>query len=153
VALMAACRIAGEVTPGSPVQSRLARHYAALAARESDRALRGQLLERAEGLLGSPVPVQVAAPVPAVQDTSSSGAARLSLAERPPVRTEPVGQLDDDLQRLYNQARAVSRDPAGLERRHQQALAQRSACQGDEDCLRGWHAQRKRQLFSEFAAR
>ena len=152
VALIAACRIAGEVTAGSPVQSRLSRHYASVAAREPDRGTRVQMLERAEALLGSPVQVQVAAPA-ATQETSRLGASRLSLADRPPVRSEPVVRLDEDLERLYSQARAVSRDPSGLERRHQQALAQRAACRGDEECLRSWHAQRKRQLFSEFAAR
>lgn len=98
----------------------------------------------------TPSPI-VGVPPPPAPDTSRSGAARSSsLAERPPLRSEDLRQVDQDLERLYNQARAVSRDPAGMQRRHQQALAQRSACRGDEGCLRNWYAQRKRQLFDEF---
>lgn len=102
--------------------------------------------------LPEPAPVVVAAPRPAPPpDTNRLGAARSSsLADRPPLRSEDLRQVDSDLERLYAQARAVTRDPAGLQRRHQQALAQRSACQGDENCLRSWYAQRKRQLFDEF---
>jgi hypothetical protein len=83
-------------------------------------------------------------------DTSRLGSARTSLADRPPARSEDLGKVDSDLERLYAQARAVSSDPAGVQRRHQQALAQRSACRGDSECLRDWAAQRKRQLFEEF---
>jgi hypothetical protein len=36
-----------------------------------------------------------------------------------------------------------------MQRRQQQAMAARNACR-DEDCLRAWYAQRKRQLFAEF---
>lgn len=185
VALMAACRLAGQAggasTPAADVQSRLAHHYANVAARQTDAATRTELLERAEALLGSsvqvysaalgsqssktrmaqqrlaalrePAPRVVALPEAPAAPVSGMGAAPLSLAERPVRRDEAVRDLDDDLERLYSQARAVSRDPAGMERRHQQALAQRAACQGDEDCLRGWATQRKRQLFSEFATR
>jgi uncharacterized protein len=64
-------------------------------------------------------------------------------------RDENLTEVDQDLQRLYAQARAVSRDPAGMQRRQQQALAARNACH-DEDCLRAWYAQRKSQLFDEF---
>lgn len=98
-------------------------------------------------------PVVVSAPTPAREaapETARLGSARQSLAERPPLRSEDLGQVDSDLERLYAQARAVSRDPAGVQRRHQQALAQRQACRGDADCLRSWAAQRKRQLFEEF---
>lgn len=91
-----------------------------------------------------------AAPVPAAPDTARMGSARSSLATRPPMRGENLAQVDSDLDRLYAQARSVSRDPAGLQRRHQQALAQRSACRGDEACLRSWYAQRRSQLFAEF---
>lgn len=98
-----------------------------------------------------PNPIVVAAPAPAVPDTSRLGAARSSsLTERPPARNEDLSQVDSDLERLYAQARSVSRDPGGLQRRHQQALAQRNACGGNDECLRQWYAQRKRQLFSEF---
>lgn len=95
-------------------------------------------------------PVQAAAPMHVTPDTSRMGSARSSLAHRAPARAEHLGQVDSDLDRLYAQARAVSRDPAGVQRRHQQALAQRSACRGDEACLRSWYAQRRSQLFSEF---
>ena len=84
-------------------------------------------------------------------DTRSLGAARSSsLRDRPPLPTEDLSQVDRDLDRLYAQARAVSRDPAGMQQRHAQALAQRNACGGDANCLRQWYAQRKSQLFSEF---
>ncbi|HVE53725.1 MAG TPA: hypothetical protein VNB23_10125 [Ramlibacter sp.] len=86
-------------------------------------------------------------------DTARLGSARTSLADLPPASTEDLDKVGGDLERLYEQARAVSRDPAGLQRRHQQALAQRSACGGDEECLRQWAAQRKRQLFAEFSGR
>jgi hypothetical protein len=81
--------------------------------------------------------------------TGTLGAARQSLAERPARQDEELPQVDADLERLYEQARSVSRDPAGLQRRHQQALAQRQACR-TEACLREWYSQRRRQLFSEF---
>lgn len=83
-------------------------------------------------------------------DTARMGSARASLAERAPARSEDLRQVDQDLDRLYAQARAVSTDPAGLQQRHQQALAQRSACNGDADCMRQWYAQRRKQLFDEF---
>jgi hypothetical protein len=189
VALIAACRIASQAgaasAPLADVQTRLAHHYATVAASGDAAGPRTQLLERAETLLADSVPVYasslgpqasktrmaqqqlaavrdpaarlpkpaplvVAAPQPEPQETTRLGAARSSLAERPPLRTEELTQVDQDLERLYAQARAVSRDPAGMQRRHQQALAQRSACRGDEECLRGWYAQRKRQLFGEF---
>lgn len=82
-------------------------------------------------------------------DTSRLGASRSSSLAAP-LRTEDLGKVESDLERLYNQARAVSSDPAGVQRRHEQALAQRSACRGDAQCLRDWAAQRKRQLFGEF---
>jgi len=108
-------------------------------------------LRQPEVKLPKAATVEVAAPRAAAPDTGRLGAARSSsLVERPPLRSEDLRQVDSDLDRLYNQARAVSRDPAGLQRRHQQALAQRSACHGDEGCLRSWYAQRKRQLFAEF---
>lgn len=98
-------------------------------------------------------PLVVTAPLEAEPDTSRLGAARSSassLVDRAPLRSEDLGKVEGDLDRLYNQARSVSRDPAGVARRHQQALAQRSACRGDAECLRGWAAQRKRELFAEF---
>lgn len=112
-------------------------------------------LRQPEAIVAQPRAVVVAAPsvqapVQPAPDTSRMGSARNSLASRAPARTENLGQVDSDLERLYAQARAVSRDPAGLQRRHQQALAQRSACQGDDACLRAWYAQRRSQLFSEF---
>jgi hypothetical protein len=82
-------------------------------------------------------------------DTSAIGASRHSLADRPPRSDENLGDVEDDLQRLYHQAQSVSRDPGGVQRRHQQALARRQACR-DETCLRQWAAQRKRELFDEF---
>jgi hypothetical protein len=106
------------------------------------------MMSRARPIAPPPI---VGVPPPPAPDTGRLGAARsTSLVERPPLRTEELQQVDHDLERLYNQARAVSRDPSGLQRRHQQALAQRSACRGDEGCLRNWYAQRKRQLFAEF---
>ena len=190
VALIAACRIAGRMGARTAVvadvQSRLAQHYAAVAA-HADETAREDLLGRAETLLGGSIeaysavlgrqasktrlaqrrlatlretPVareQVVQPDASAQErtagtagTTSMGAARSSLGSLPPGASEDVGQMDADLQRLYAQANAVSRDRAGLQRRHQQALAARSNCRGDEGCLRQWYAQRKRQLFDEF---
>lgn len=103
--------------------------------------------------LSRAAPLVVAAPAEAEPDTSRLGAARsssTSLVDRAPLRSEDLGKVEGDLDRLYNQARSVSRDPAGVARRHQQALAQRSACRGDAECLRGWAAQRRRELFAEF---
>jgi uncharacterized protein len=98
---------------------------------------------------GAIAPSTVASPAPDVAATATMGAARLSLADQPLRRDENLGEVDQDLQRLYAQARSVSRDPAGMQRRQQQAMAARNACR-DEDCLRAWYAQRKRQLFAEF---
>jgi len=89
-----------------------------------------------------------AGPAPAAP-TATMGAARLSLSDQPLRADENLSDADHDLQRLYEQARSVSRDPAGMQRRQQQALAARNACR-DEGCLRQWYAQRKRQLFDEF---
>ncbi|HEX7889435.1 MAG TPA: hypothetical protein VF522_08760 [Ramlibacter sp.] len=94
--------------------------------------------------------MQPPAPLPIAPDTARMGSARSSLASRPPMHDENLGQVDADLDRLYAQARRVSRDPAGMQRRQQQALAQRSACRGDEGCLRAWYAHRRSQLFAEF---
>lgn len=113
-------------------------------------------LREPDPTLPPPTPLMVARPAPraepeAAPPTARLGAARsTSLAERPPLRSEDLGKVEQDLDRLYDQARAVSRDPAGVQRRHQQALAQRSACRGDAECLRGWYAERKRALFGEF---
>ena len=82
-------------------------------------------------------------------DTAMLGNSRHSLTEQVPRADEALAEVEADIQRLYAQARNVSRDPAGVERRHQQALARRQACP-DEACLRAWYAQRRRQLFSEF---
>lgn len=113
----------------------------------SDPALRDPSLRLPEA-----GPVAVSSE-PTAPDTARLGSARMSLADAPPARTEDLGKVDDDLERLYAQARSVSRDPVGMQRRHQQALAQRSACRDDAECLRQWAAQRKRQLFAEFQAR
>lgn len=112
-------------------------------------------LREPDPTLPPPTPLVVARPAPREEPeaaTTRLGAARsTSLAERAaPLRTEDLGKVEQDLDRLYNQARAVSRDPEGVQRRHQQALAQRSACRGDAECLRGWYAERKRALFGEF---
>ena len=78
------------------------------------------------------------------------------LAAPAPVGAEPappapeVAQLDSDLTRLAAQARSVTADPAGFERRAQQAQRERDACGGNAQCLRRWFAQRRRQLFGEF---
>lgn len=88
-------------------------------------------------------------PAAGLPETAMLGNSRRSLAESVPRADEALAGVDADLERLYAQARSVSRDPAGVERRHQQALARRQACP-DEACLRAWYAQRRRQLFSEF---
>jgi len=190
VALIAACRIAGQAgassAPLADVQARLAHHYAAVA--DADPASRGEVLARAESLLTQTVktysaalgeqasktrlaqqrldalhapapaaPLVVTTPDPSVpvviatptQPTTRMGAARFSLTERPPGLNEDLRKVDDDVQRLYDQARRVTRDPVGLQRRQQQALAARAACH-DEACLRRWYAQRRKQLFAEF---
>jgi hypothetical protein len=67
------------------------------------------------------------------------------------VRSDPeLAQLESDIGRLQEQARRVSRDPAGLRRRESQALAQRDARCQDKACLVRWYAQRRRQLLAEF---
>lgn len=114
-------------------------------------------LHEPQATVGQPRAVAVAAPsmqppapVHAAPDTTRMGSARGSLTNRAPMHSENLSQVDADLDRLYAQARAVSRDPAGMQRRQQQALAQRNACRGDDACLRAWYAQRRSQLFSEF---
>lgn len=127
-------------------KTRMAEQHLASLADPNARAI--TIAPKPRAIAPSPI---VGVPPPPAPDTGRLGAARSSsLVERPPLRTEELRQVDQDLERLYNQARAVSRDPSGLQRRHQQALAQRSACHGDEGCLRNWYAQRKRQLFAEF---
>lgn len=180
VAWIVACRIAEQAggfssAPLADVKSRLAQHYAAVAATPGAQPIRLELLARAETLLGDSVkaytaslggqssrtrqasqrlaalgqataqPQAAAGPV----DAGAMGAAPLSLQQRPPRMDEDVAELDQDMQRLYAQASAVARDPAGMQRRHQQALAARTACR-DDACLRHWYAQRKKQLFAEF---
>lgn len=67
------------------------------------------------------------------------------------VRSDPeLAQMEYDLQRLRSQAASVTRDPRGLEARHQQALAQREARCQDKACLQRWYAQRRAQLLDEF---
>lgn len=62
-----------------------------------------------------------------------------------------LAQLERDMQRLHAQARSVTRDPSGLQRRDGQALAQRdAACGDDKGCLVRWYAQRRAQLLDEF---
>lgn len=124
--------------------------YAAALGQEASKT---RLAQQRLASLRQPAPVlearsepPVAAAAPA---TSRLGAARSSLAERAPLPSEDTREIDQDLARLYAQARAVSRDPAGVQQRHQQALARRSAC-ADEACLRNWYAQRRRELFAEF---
>jgi hypothetical protein len=174
-----AARAGALTAPVADVQSRLGNHYALLGNREHEGPTRAALLDRAGELLdesfqgyasalgaqasktrmaqqrlaafrqGAIAPTTVANPAPNAAPTATMGAARLSLADRPVRRDENLSQVDQDLQRLYAQARAVTRDPNGMQRRQQQALAARDACH-DEACLRGWYAQRKRQLFAEF---
>jgi hypothetical protein len=60
-----------------------------------------------------------------------------------------LGQLQGNIARLHAQARAITRDPAGMRQRDAAAQAQRDACK-DESCLRRWYADRKRQLLNEF---
>jgi hypothetical protein len=88
-----------------------------------------------------------AAPGQVEEGTSAMGAARGQAVPRSDVGLE---ELDGDLARLRAQAGSVTRDPAGFRRRAAQAEAQREACGGEEACLRQWHAQRRRQLLSEF---
>jgi hypothetical protein len=67
------------------------------------------------------------------------------------VRSDPeLVQLESDIVRLQEQARRVSRDPAGMRRREAQALDQRDARCQDKACLVRWFAQRRRQLLAEF---
>jgi hypothetical protein len=174
-----ASRAGAMSAPVADAQTRLADHYAALVNREREATARAALHDRAGQLLdesfqgytsalgeqssktrmaqqrlaafrqGAIAPMTVASPPRDAPTTATMGAARLSLADRPVRRDENLTEVDQDLQRLYAQARAVSRDPAGMQRRQQQALAARNACH-DEDCLRAWYAQRKSQLFDEF---
>ena len=123
--------------------------YAAALGREASKT---RMAQRRLASLREPAPVVASrseSPVPSAPDTSRLGAARASLTEQAPLRGQDTREVDQDLARLYAQARAVTRDPDGMQRRHQQALAQRSAC-ADEACVRSWYAQRRKQLFEEF---
>jgi hypothetical protein len=66
------------------------------------------------------------------------------------LRDDPqLAALDGDMQRLAAQARAVTRDPAAMQRRSAQALVQRENCV-DRACVLRWYAQRRTQLLEEF---
>ncbi|MCG2592937.1 hypothetical protein LZ009_09105 [Ramlibacter sp. XY19] len=178
-ACQVAARSGALSAPVADAQGRLANHYATLGSREPEGPVRAALLDRAGQLLdesfqgyvaalgeqssrartaqqrlaafrqGAIAPTTSAGAGSPSGSTSTMGAARLSLADRPLRADESLSEADHDLQRLYEQARAVTRDPAGLARRQQQAVAARNACP-DEACMRQWYAQRKRQLFDEF---
>lgn len=104
---------------------------------------------------------QVVVTNPATASMGAAGAASpateraaTAMANLPPpalVRSDPeLAQLESDIARLQEQARRVSRDPAGMRRREAQALAQRDARCQDKACLTRWYAQRRRQLLAEF---
>ena len=121
----------------------------------------GQLRERHEGFatvpdgaLAAPDPRTLAtlgagAPSPwGMPGGADTGSARQTAAL---IRSDPeLTQLEADLARLQAQAASVARDPEGLRRRSEQALAQRNAQCRDKTCLSRWYAQRKRELFAEF---
>ncbi|MGV3568961.1 MAG: lysozyme inhibitor LprI family protein [Ramlibacter sp.] len=203
VAFIMACRVAAQ-TAGAPsapladVKTELAQHYAAMAARESAREQRPQLLQRVEGLLADSVraytgalganasktrlatqrlaalrqPVETilsgngepasdpatlgAAPASAEAAANPEAAAECANARSPSEKLicsdAELAEMDQDLDRLRAQARAVTRDPGGFAQRQEQAWAKREAqCRGDKACLRAWYAQRKRELFREFS--
>lgn len=60
-----------------------------------------------------------------------------------------LAQASDDLQRLRAQARQVTDDPEGFQRRTDAARVRRDACT-DTACLRRWHASRRAELLAEF---
>jgi len=86
-------------------------------------------------------------------DTAAECAAARSPSEKLICSDPELAEMDQDLDRLRAQARAVTRDPGGFAQRQEQAWARREAqCRGDKACLQNWYAQRKRELFREFAA-
>ncbi len=128
-------------------------------------ALLAQLRERQERLAMTGVDGAFIAPEASALATMGAGAqplwggllapeaanARALPAAATLIRSDPeLARLDADIARLRAQAANVARDPEGLRRRSEQALAQRDAQCHDKPCLLRWYAQRKRELFAEF---
>lgn len=179
VACRVAAQTGAATAPVAEAQTRLAQHYGAVVRAEADPAVRTLLGQRLESLLASSAQAyatvlgeeasrtrlaqqrldafrQAAAEAtagtePVAPAMATLGAAPRSLAQglRGVGAPADLGDVDGNLTRLYAQARAVSKDPAGVQRRHEQALQRRQAC-ADEACVRAWAAQRKRDLFAEF---
>lgn len=98
-------------------------------------------------------PAMLGAAASSDPDIAAECAAARSPSEKLICSDAELAEMDQDLDRLRAQARAVTRDPGGFAQRQEQAWARREAqCRGDKACLRNWYAQRKRELFREFAA-
>jgi hypothetical protein len=177
VACRIAAQAGAATVPVADAQTRLAQHYGALGPREPDTAVRAALAQRVDELLlaswqaleaalgkdasrtrlagqrlasfRSEAVARATAPEWAGPPSATLGAAPQSPAGGVPADHPSLADADANLSRLYSQARAVSKDPAGMQRRHEQALARRQAC-ADEACLRAWFNQRRRALFAEF---
>lgn len=73
-----------------------------------------------------------------------------SAAQRLVCSDAELAQLDRDLWRLHAQARGVTADPGGFERRNEQAWARRESGCRDKACLQQWYAKRRIELLAEF---
>lgn len=126
------------------VEQALARGEAVAAGTLDERTVLGAAADSAAAARGEEA---VAGEVPVAPGCADAG----SPAQRAVCSDPELAQMERDLDRLRQQARAVTRDPGGFAQRQEQAWAQReNQCRGDKACLQRWYAQRKKQLFSEF---
>jgi hypothetical protein len=158
-AALAAAEPAGAARDGllqraSTLLSESAITYSAALGREASKT---RLAEQRLASLRDPATLQRARAEMSGSDTRMMGAAPPSAADArraPPSRlisSDPeLSQLERDMERLRAQASRVTRDPAGLQRRDHQAVAQRDAACQDKACLLRWYAQRRSQLLDEF---
>ena len=127
--------------------------YAASLGRNASKTrLAKQRLASLEQVVASNPATASMGAAPATSPTTERDAAAAANVPVPAlVHSDPeLAQLESDMARLQEQARRVSRDPAGMRRREAQALARRDARCQDKACLVRWFAQRRRQLLAEF---
>ena len=127
--------------------------YAASLGRNASKTrLAKQRLASLEQVVASNPATASMGAAPATSPTTERDAAAAPNVPVPAlVHSDPeLAQLESDMARLQEQARRVSRDPAGMRRREAQALARRDARCQDKACLVRWFAQRRRQLLAEF---
>ena len=125
--------------------------YAAVLGRQASKT---RMAEERLAAVRAPETLRAALRESPAPSTGTMGAAPATVQRGQPnvlLRSDPeLAQMEYDLQRLRSQAATVTRDPRGLEARHQQALAQRDARCQDKACLQRWYAQRRAQLLDEF---